>query len=487
MEFTLERVNPASVGLSGNAILNYIENLQTNSTDMHGIMIARHGKVCAEGWWKPFSPGLIHGLQSLTKSYVATAMGILVSEGRASLAEKIVDILPEFMPNKKSENLKAITIHHLLCMGAGNNSMQDRTNRSWLQDFFASDFPYAPGSHFYYSGVVTSVIGAIVRQKTSEGLMEFLKKRLFDKIGINAERLKWIELPDGMEYGGGGLFATTEDNLRLGQLYLNDGEWQGERILSKEWVKAATSKQIDINQYPESDKCMGYGYQIWMCQPPGVYRFSGAHGQSVVIVPNMDMVIAINQFANGQLIQETLNLTWQYLTKAQGSDSGDLKLSAVLPSLSLPRVNYGNVPQCDRFTKDRTFRFDQNDVDLFPCSYPTFSFKVPRGIEQISFTEEKGEVIAIIQCNKHLFNLHVSLDGVERLSILHAADDLPDMVYASGVWENDDTLNITLRYLETCFTVTYVIKRQGQGIQLTTSRWQPPDTKSVEYIKICSI
>jgi CubicO group peptidase (beta-lactamase class C family) len=64
-----------------------------------------------------------------------------VSEGHASLDEKIVDILPEFMPDNKSDNLKALTIHHLLCMGAGNNSMQDQNSRNWLYDFFALDFP----------------------------------------------------------------------------------------------------------------------------------------------------------------------------------------------------------------------------------------------------------------------------------------------------------------------------------------------------------
>lgn len=487
MRTSLERVDPASVGLSGNAILEYIEKLQASGTEMHGLMIARHGKVCAEGWWKPYSPGLIHGLQSLSKSYVATAMGILVSEGQVSLDEKIVDILPEFMPDNKSDNLKSLTVHHLLCMGAGNDSMQDRTSRNWLYEFFASDFPYSPGSRFYYSGVVTSVLGAIIRQKTSLGLMEFLRSRLFNKIGIDSDRLKWIIHPNGLEYGGGGLFATTEDNLRLGQLYLKGGVWQGERILSNEWVKAATSKQINSDREKPADNRVGYGYQIWMCQPSGVYRFDGAKGQFVIIVPDLDMVISINQKSEQPVTQETLNITWQYLTKAQGSDSGDLRLATLMPSLSLPRVECGAIPQQDRFTKDRTFKFNQNDVDLFPSDLHMLSYKVPRGIEQITFSEKRGEIVAEIRCANLFFILHISLDGVDRLSILHVADDLPELVYASGFWMNDDNLKITLRYLETCFTVSYIIKRHLQRIELTASRWQFPEARSVEFIKICSI
>jgi hypothetical protein len=486
MRTDIERIKPADVGLSGCAILGYLNDLQACGTEMHGIMIARHGKICTEGWWRPYSPGLIHGLQSLTKSYVATAIGILVTEGLISLDEKVVDILTEFLPDNISDNLKVLTIHHLLCMGAGNNSMQDRTKQNWLHDFFASDFPYLPGSRFYYSGVITSVLGAIIRKKTSLGLMEFLKPRLFEKIGIEAGRLKWIQHPDGLEYGGGGLFATTEDNLRLGQLYLNSGIWQGQRILSSEWVKAATSKQINNDREKSADNRVGYGYQMWMCQSSGVYRFDGAHGQFVIIVPDLDMVIAINQMAEGPLAQKTLDITWQYLKKTQGYDLEDLKLATLMQGLSLPRTEIRSIPQKDRFTQDRTFKFNQNDFDLFPSVYRILSYKIPFGIEQISFTEQRGEIIATILCNNSSYHLHISLDGIDRLSILHVSDDLPEMVYGSGTWVDDRTLKIHLRYLETCFTVSFVVKGIDHGIELLASRWRSPENMSLESVRICS-
>jgi CubicO group peptidase (beta-lactamase class C family) len=487
MRTNIERIKPADVGLSGQAILNYLNDLQACGAEMHGIMIARHNKICAEGWWKPYSPGLIHGLQSLTKSYVTTAIGILVSDGFISLDEKVVDILTDFLPNNISDNLKVLTIRHLLCMGAGNNSMQDRTKQNWLHDFFASDFPYLPGSRFYYSGVVTSVLGAIIRKKTSLGLMEFLKPHLFEKIGIEAGRLKWIQHPDGLEYGGGGLFATTEDNLRLGQLYLNSGVWQGQRILSNEWVKAAASKQINNDREKSADNRVGYGYQMWMCQPSGVYRFDGAHGQFVIVAPDLDMVIAINQMAKGPLAQKTLDITWKYLNQAQGNDLEDLKLATLMPRLSLPRTEVRSIPLKKRFTQDSTFKFGQNDFDLFPSVYRILSYKIPFGIEQITFSEQKGEIIAKVLCNHSDYLLHISLDGIDRLSILHIADDLPDMVYASGTWMDNDILKIDLRYLETCFTVHYIVKGTDLGIELMSIRWRSPENMSEESVSICSI
>ena len=115
------------------------------------------------------------------------------------------------------------------------------------------------------------------------------------------------------------------------------------------------------------------------------------------------------------------------------------------------------------------------------------SHKVPKGIEQITFSEKKGEIIAEIRCKNRFFLIHISLDGVDRLSRLYVADDLPEMVYASGAWTDDDTLKVIIRYLETPFTVTYNIRGHLQGIELTAYRWQFPEVKTVEYIKICSI
>ncbi len=407
---------------------------------------------------------------------MVTAVGILAREGGVSVDEKLIDILPEFMPDHPSDNLRALTIHHMLCMSAGNNSMQDRTKPSWLHDFFASNFLYPPGSRFYYSGVITSVLGAVIRKKTSQRIADYLKPRLFDKIGIVAERLKWIEHPDGLEYGGGGLFATTEDNLRLGLLYLNGGTWDGERIISEDWFKAATSKQINNDNEKPADNRFGYGYQIWMCRPSGVYRFDGAKGQFVIVIPHLDMVIAINQMSEQPVTQETLDITWRYLDTAEGADSGDRKLAAMMPCLSLPRTESGGIPQGGRFTKDRTFRFDENDISLFPGDLRMLSYKTPLGIEQVAFSEKRGEIIAEFRSDNRLFLLHISLDGVDRLSTLHVADDLPEFVYASGVWTDDDTLKVNLRYIETAFTVSLVVQRHQKGIALNITPERLPQT-----------
>lgn len=106
MRKEFERVTPESVGIRSKAIMDYIDALERSNTEMHGLMIMRHGKICAEGWWQPFAPGLRHGLQSHTKTYAATAVGIAYTEGILRLDERLIDIFPEESPAQPSENLK---------------------------------------------------------------------------------------------------------------------------------------------------------------------------------------------------------------------------------------------------------------------------------------------------------------------------------------------------------------------------------------------
>ena len=487
MRKELERIIPSEAGLSSESILKYINALEKSGTEMHGIMIARHGKVCAEGWWKPYSPMLRHGLQSLTKSYVSAAIGILRDEGKIELNERLFDILPEYMPQNPSENLKLVTVHDMLCMSSGLETMQDRTKETWVHDFFASPFVNRPGTKFFYSGIVTSVLGVALRKKTGLGLMDYLKPRLFDRIGIVSENLKWIEHPDGMEYGGGGLFATTEDNLRLGMLYLNGGAWDGGRILSEDWVKKASAKQMDSSCEGPKDNSVGYGYQMWMCQPKGAYRFDGAHGQFTIMIPGLDMAISINQFAVGETVQKTLDLTWDYIKTAEDEGSGTDELERKLSTLSLKRerTSYPGIKEQELY--NRAFELEPNGLSLIPGVYNMLSHKVPKGIERIRFIKGKGELIADFRMAGKDYVLHVSMDGVDRLSNVYAAHDLPEMVYANGNWNENDELELNLRFIETCYSFKFIITAENNKIEVTAFVMEPFLPGGFKKIKISSI
>ena len=288
-----EMTTPEALGIRSRDIMAYLDELEASNTEMHGLMIMRHGKLCAQGWWAPFGPNVRHGLQSHTKTYAATAVGIAYTEGLLKLDERLIDIFPDESPKDPSENLQKLTVRDVLCMGCGMDEMP-RPTKDWIRDFLHTPVNHVPGTTYMYNSTGSTMLGAIVRKKTGLGLHEYLTPRLFHKLGIDPDNLRWMCMPDGMEVGGGGLFATTEDNLRLMKLYADGGVWEGERILAEDYVRLATTNQNDsatesINNPEAFDNFLGYGFQIWMCKPNGAYRADGAMGQFTIVLPELDM------------------------------------------------------------------------------------------------------------------------------------------------------------------------------------------------------
>ena len=201
----LPRVSPSEVGLRADVLEEILDGLAARG-EMHSLMIARHGKVCLEAFWAPYGPQIRHCLWSQTKSYTATAIGCLVDEGRLSLDEKVAELLAPYMPPEPCDNLRRMTVRDLLCMATGQHGPQNRTTPEWVKEFFSGTFTDT-GKVFGYSGVVSSLLGVVLRAKTGMGLMEYMTPRVFDKIGIDAATIKWMEHPDGQEYGGGGLIT----------------------------------------------------------------------------------------------------------------------------------------------------------------------------------------------------------------------------------------------------------------------------------------
>ncbi|MBO7697698.1 MAG: serine hydrolase, partial [Erysipelotrichaceae bacterium] len=350
-----EKATPEQMGVSSSLILEYIENLEKSQTEMHGLMIMRHGKLITEGWWTPYGPNLRHGLQSHTKTYAATAVGIAYTEGLLKLDERVIDIFPDEAPENPSENLKLLTVRDVLCMGCGMDEMP-RPSVDWIRDFLATPVNHKPGTTYMYNSTGSTLLGAIVRKKTGLGLHDYLTPRLFNKIGIDPDNLRWMCMPDGMEVGGGGLYATTEDNFRLMKLYADGGVWEGERILAEDYVKLATTNQNDsatesINNPEATDNFLGYGFQIWMCKPEHSYRADGAMGQFTIVLPDQDMEIGITETAVGaHWAQSTLNITWDFVEKIKG-DAALPEDPEALDRLcrKLKRLNIGN-PECQPFS-----------------------------------------------------------------------------------------------------------------------------------------
>ena len=309
----LEKATPESQGVVSKAISDYIDACESKLDGIHSFVLVRHGKLIAEGYWAPFSADRTHLLYSHSKSFTSTAAGFLVDDGKLDLDERIVDIFPEYVPENPSRYLLDMRVRDLLTMNDGQDKeahYNDPTG-DWVKAFFNNKIPRCPGTGFKYDSCATHVVAAIVEKKSGKKLMDFLEERFFSKLGIKGA---WSNTsPTGVACGGWGMNMKTRDLAKFGLLYLNEGEWNGERVISRDWVRLATAKQTATDRKGDGDWCQGYGFQFWRCRH-NCYRADGAFGQYTVVMPDQDAVISIT--AGLSDMGKELQLVWDHLLPA---------------------------------------------------------------------------------------------------------------------------------------------------------------------------
>ena len=211
--------------------------------EMHSLMIIRHGQVVAEGWWSPYLPEQPHLLYSLSKSFTSTAAAFAIAEGLLDLDATVLSYFPELDSEITDRRSRSILVRHVAAMASGH--LEETIERTMALDpvepvrgFLLIPPDREPGSVFAYNQPCTYTLAAIVQRLTGQTLIEYLRPRLFDPLGI--DQAGWQRDAAGRDLGYTGLHATTDAVARLGLLYLQRGVWNGQRLLSEEWVAEAT-------------------------------------------------------------------------------------------------------------------------------------------------------------------------------------------------------------------------------------------------------
>ena len=281
------------------------------------VMVLRHGRVIAERWWPPASPPVPHVLWSVGKSFTSIAVGLAIAEGRFGISDRVIDLLPDDVPETIDGHLATMTVRHLLTMTSGHSSESlpetDRTpGTNWARDVLSRPVPFEPGSRFVYNSGTTYLLSAIIQRHSGMNLLEYLTPRLLDPLGIRDAT--WEQSPQGIDAGGWGLSATTRDVAKFGQLCLQRGEWNGSQLVPGEWLAAATSRQVATGEEPDRpDWSQGYGYLFWQCRH-GAYRADGKDGQFCIVLPDFETVVTMT--ANLSDMQGELDLVWDFVLPA---------------------------------------------------------------------------------------------------------------------------------------------------------------------------
>lgn len=309
---SLPRSTPEAQGVSSAGILDYVETANREVNSMHSFILVRHGHVVAEAWWKPESADTPHILWSLSKSFTSTAVGLAVAEGKLAIDDSVLSFFPEDAPAEVSDHLKAMRVRDLLTMSTGHQSEPNvRAESNWIKVFLAHPVPDKPGTHFLYNTPATFMLSAIVQKVTGQTVLEYLQPRLFEPLGI--EQPKWDMNPQGISIGGYGLYLRTEDIAKFGQLYLQQGKWNGKQLIPSEWIEQATMAQVSTGRDSKLDWGQGYGFQFWRSRH-NAYRGDGKDGQFCIVLPELDAVVAIT--AKTGNMQAELNVVWDKLLPA---------------------------------------------------------------------------------------------------------------------------------------------------------------------------
>lgn len=463
----LPRATPESQGVSSAGVLAFVEAADAGIDTLNSLMLVRHGQVVAEGWWAPYSPEDRHMLYSLSKSFTSTAIGLAAAEGRLSIDDPVIKFFPDELPAEPSENLRQMRIRDLLIMSSGHHAeaianFHPEAEGRRTRDFLALPVAHKPGTHFIYNSPGTFMQSAIVQAATGQTVLDYLRPRLFEPLGI--DQPAWETTPQGITLGTSGLSIRTEDIACFGQMLLQRGSWQGRQLVPAAWIDAATARQTSNGSNPASDWDQGYGYQFWRCRP-GFARADGAFGQFCFVMPQYDAVLAITSGTRD--LQGVMNLVWEKILPALGpaalpaAPEAHGALSRRLASLSVHApVTTSPAPETARYP-GRTYTFPVNERHIESITLDT-SGPAPALVVRGAGQDGRPIVVGSGSWVRGRTTFGSDIDPRGRVLVERA-------VAAQGGWTAPDTFAAKLCFYETPYTLTVRLQFGGDIVVLDGS------------------
>lgn len=273
----------------------FLEDTKTSA-----LLVVKDDVIKYEKYFYGGDPQTLFSSNSMGKSFVSALMGIAVAEGAV---ESIEDPIGTYVPEFAGTELESIPIRACLQMASGIDFNEDtdmsrfsmRTlmgtpSMKVIADHGVQEEPY---THRRYQSINTEILGQIIKNATGCSLAEYMEEKLWKRIG--AEQDAYWTLSNGTELAMGGLSVSLRDYARFARLYLNQGSFRGEQILTKEWVKASMDVSAAYSR-PGANQdvynAIGYGYQWWVPEGGrGEFMAIGVYGQWMYADPSRQIII----------------------------------------------------------------------------------------------------------------------------------------------------------------------------------------------------
>jgi CubicO group peptidase (beta-lactamase class C family) len=312
-----QTADPTALGMDPKKLSKLEPMIQSGYSNINGIVIIKNGYITYEGYYNGYGPDDAHHVASVTKSIISALIGIAIAAGYIkNVAQKVLDFFPEYVPGAADQQKRAITIGHLLTMTAPYPFEEWREpldklcmQPDWVR--YTLDMLGQKGEigAFKYSTAGAHLLSAIITRSTGESAREFAGEHLFKPTGMKVipdytmksfgfedlfgKAVKgWVKDPNGNSTGGWGITLTPRDMARFGFLYLNNGIWDNQRIISEDWINESTAPHSETRIGETTAK---YGYLWWLREEDRVFAYLaiGDGGNVICCIPEKDMLVAI--------------------------------------------------------------------------------------------------------------------------------------------------------------------------------------------------
>jgi CubicO group peptidase (beta-lactamase class C family) len=311
-----ELSTPALEGFNSDEINRIYERFYSEQLypAIHSLLIVRNGKLIAEAYCRDKNErDLFHHIQSATKSITSLIIGIAIDNGLIeSLNQTVFQFIPEYFDGDLRK--RDITLHHVLTMETGLDFDNDvhteelfNSGGSSLEYVLHKNLLFSPGTDWYYGDGNPQLLSGIIQKVSGKTEEQFAKENLFNPLGIS--NYQWEKHGDGLTFGAFGLWLIPRDMAKIGKLMAQNGIWNGEQIVSEEWITESTKLQTSHQIY-------GYYWYPWEVQR--AYSAEGHGGQLIYIVPEEQLVVVItaDSYSNSKALSSNFYELFNYILLA---------------------------------------------------------------------------------------------------------------------------------------------------------------------------
>ena len=409
----LQRVEPEEVGYSKEYVESYINEIRSDlNLRPNRLLLIKDNKVFGEHYEHPYVPDAWDCVFSSSKTAVSLALGVLYDQGKVDLDLPVCKILKNEKQITIAKN-KEITLRHLLTMSTGItfNEIESVGTYDWVKSFFNSKSKFKFGTKFEYNSLNTYIISVCVEKLAGCKFEHFIRKYIFDRLDMNSTHLDKSD--EGYFKGGWGLYILPEDMAKLGIMVRDRGVYNGERIISEEWVDMMSHAQFPATNFGQ---VYDYGFQMWADDKKNFCLFNGLYDQNILIFRNSGVVV-VTAFGDSEAFHgaSLFRITEKYFLHKYKPGSFELcKTHGHRDMANIDDLNYYYDLIANKEYK--SVGKIHNTVGIIPLLLQNVLGTYTKGIHSVIFKKENDEYALVLKENGKNVEIKFNFkDGVRQV------------------------------------------------------------------------